>query len=435
MRTIILFTIAAAAALLCACQSTESAGSAEQISAENKELENTFEELKIKLAKLRPQSIRPAEGFIKYDYLIPAGFYKQMWDWDGFFIGAHLASRSKEEAKYLKFWVLNFAEAIDEDGYVAGCVTTAGPRPIFGKFAMKPFLSQGAYFASERLGDYSWLEEIYPNLKKVIAYREKTQYDSSYKLFFWDNAMQSGADNNVALTNDENDRSSTLAVDATVFALREYKAMAKIAAALGQENDAREYLDFAASVKGALMEHMWHKDENMFYNLRRDNGQIIKRISYSNFLPLFDSLLPQERGKEMIRKYLWNKDHMLAEYGLRTLSKADDEYNNVNMIKPYSNWQGPVWPVANYIYSVMLKNYGFDQEAKELAFILGKRLVDDINEWGSMHENYHADTGAPLAPSPDQSNGKFTGFVGWNMLVENMLQGAVEDQWLLLQIK
>jgi len=34
--------------------------------------------------RLRPQSIRPAEGFIKYDYLIPAGFYKQMWDWDGF---------------------------------------------------------------------------------------------------------------------------------------------------------------------------------------------------------------------------------------------------------------------------------------------------------------------------------------------------------------
>lgn len=29
---------------------------------------------------LRPQSIRPDEGFIQYDYLIPAGFYKQMWD-------------------------------------------------------------------------------------------------------------------------------------------------------------------------------------------------------------------------------------------------------------------------------------------------------------------------------------------------------------------
>src|SRR5262249_36091269 len=44
-------------------------------------------------AKLEPQSIRPAEGFIKYDYLVPAGYYGQMWDWDGFFIGCHLANQ------------------------------------------------------------------------------------------------------------------------------------------------------------------------------------------------------------------------------------------------------------------------------------------------------------------------------------------------------
>ena len=60
--------------------------------------------------KLEPQSIRPAEGFIKYDYLIPAGYYKQMWDWDGFFIGLHLAHQSREKARYLKYWALNFAK-------------------------------------------------------------------------------------------------------------------------------------------------------------------------------------------------------------------------------------------------------------------------------------------------------------------------------------
>ena len=107
-------------------------------------------------AKLEPQSIRPAEGFIKYDYLIPAGYYKQMWDWDGFFIGSHLAQQGKPQ--YLKYWVLDFAGAIDKDGYVAGCITTKGPRPLMGRFAMKPFLAQGAVIASEGLGDYTWVE-------------------------------------------------------------------------------------------------------------------------------------------------------------------------------------------------------------------------------------------------------------------------------------
>ena len=64
-------------------------------------------------AKLEPQTIRPAEGYLKYDHLIPAGFYKQMWDWDGFFIGSHLAHQNREQAKYLKWWVLSFAGAIE----------------------------------------------------------------------------------------------------------------------------------------------------------------------------------------------------------------------------------------------------------------------------------------------------------------------------------
>ncbi|HUK43485.1 MAG TPA: hypothetical protein VLW48_03475, partial [Candidatus Bathyarchaeia archaeon] len=96
------------------------------------DLAQTLAQVTAAYAKLEPQSIRPAEGFIKYDYLIPAGYYKQMWDWDGFFIGSHLAQQG--EPKYLKWWVLDFAGAVDKDGYVVGCITTRGPRPLMGKF-------------------------------------------------------------------------------------------------------------------------------------------------------------------------------------------------------------------------------------------------------------------------------------------------------------
>src|SRR6201998_4375028 len=54
------------------------------------DLAQTLAQVSAAYAKLEPQSIRPAEGFIKYDYLIPAGYYKQMWDWDCFFIGSPL---------------------------------------------------------------------------------------------------------------------------------------------------------------------------------------------------------------------------------------------------------------------------------------------------------------------------------------------------------
>ena len=152
-----------------------------------------------------------------------------MWDWDGFFIGLHWANQDPANAKYLRDWVLGFAGSADQDGYVAGCITPKGPRPLVGKFAMKPFLAQGALIAAQDLNDYEWIRPVWPAMKRVVHYRKRTQFDPKWGLWFWDNAMQSGADNNAALTNDASDRSAILAVDASVYAIREYSAMAGIA--------------------------------------------------------------------------------------------------------------------------------------------------------------------------------------------------------------
>src|ERR1700730_16340927 len=99
----------------------------------SRELETLLHDVSASYAQLSPQNIRPAKGYIIYDYLIPAGYYKQMWDWDGFFIGSHLAHQSRDQAKYLQGWVLSFAGAINQEGYVAGMITTKGPVPAGGK--------------------------------------------------------------------------------------------------------------------------------------------------------------------------------------------------------------------------------------------------------------------------------------------------------------
>jgi alpha,alpha-trehalase len=390
-------------------------------------LAQTLDEVSATYAKLEPQSIRPAEGFIKYDYLIPAGFYKEMWDWDGFFIGSHLAQQGKPQ--YLKYWVLDFAGAIDKDGYVSGCITTKGPRPLMGRFAMKPFLAQGAVIASEDLGDYAWVKPIWENMRKVIVYREQTQFDPKYGLFFWENAISSGADNNVELTNDPNEKSAILATDISTFQYREYKAMAQLADKLGYADEAAEYRKKASNLKAAMLKYMWVADESIFYNVRRENGKPVKRVSYSNFVPLIDDILADKDAKAMITRYMLNKDVMLAPYGVRSLSKQDPDYNNNAIIIPYSNWQGPIWINANYMNYIALKRYGFDREAAELSGILGRMVVADIQKWGSMHEDYDAETGAGLAPTPEQSeNHVFSGFVGWNLLAQDMLQCEVKGQ-------
>jgi alpha,alpha-trehalase len=373
-------------------------------------------------ARLAPQTIRPADGYIKYPYLVPAGYYPQMWDWDGFFIGLHFANQNPADAKYLRDWVLSFAGSADAEGYVAGCITPQGPRPLFGKFAMKPFLAQGALIAAQHLNDYSWIRPVWPAMQRILAYRERTQFDPKWNLWYWDNAMQSGADNNAALTNDPKDPSAILAVDASVYAMREYLAMAVIASHL-RDSANQTYAYKAAQTRAAILTKLWNAKESIFLNRRRDTGAWVPAISWSSFLPLIDGLPSPANARRMISGHLLNPAEMRSPYGFRSLSQSDPAYNNEAIINPYSNWRGPIWINANLIDWIALRRYGYYDESHRLALSLALIIHNDIAKWGSMHEDYDADTGDGLAPTPEQSpNGKFAGFVGWNLLTQDMLQ-------------
>ncbi len=116
------------------------------------------------------------------------------------------------------------------------------------------------------------------------------------------------------------------------------------------------------------------------------------------------------------------------------LPSGSENKNKIEII-PYSNWQGPIWINANYLDVVVLKNYGFDKVPIWLAATLAQVELSDIKKCGSMHECYDADTGAPLASTAEESpNHVFTGFVGWNMLVQDMLEGAITGKWMMLRV-
>ena len=439
MNKLLVITMAVFLASFSACNSNikkNKTVDAQQIEISKQKLESTLQSVKSEFKRIRHRVIRPAEGYLKYPYLIPSGFYSQMWDWDGFFMGNYFASQGKPE--YLKYWALNLIKGIDDEGYVSGCATTKGPRPIFGKFAMKPFLSQGVYLASKKMNDFSWVKEHYQALMKVLEYRDKTQLDTTYNLYYWDNAMQSGADNNPALNYFwKEDKRSFLACDASTFQLREILAQSKIAEKLGKTEDAEMLLEKAKRLKIALNKYLWCDEDKMYYNVDRETGNFYKRVSYSCFVPLMQNLASIKNGRAMIEKYLLNPGEMKAKYGFRSLSKQDPDFNNKNIIIPFSNWQGPVWPLSNYIYSIGLKNYDFEKELEWQAQTLGTIALKDIKTSGSMHECYNGDTGETLSPSADHvdKDGNYIGFISWDLCIQNMLEGVIENKWMLLEIE
>jgi alpha,alpha-trehalase len=358
---------------------------------------------------------RKAQGMLKHDYLVPEGPYFQQWDWDAFFMGMALSSWIPSEAVYLKNITLNILEMADEEGFCPGCLTPDGPSKTLKH--IKPFTAQGAFIASEKLGDYSWIEPYYEKLKKIVLYRQKHYWHEEYGLASWWDAMESGADNNIAIQGYK--ENTVLAPDLNTYIFLEYKAFANIARSLGYEDENEEFLRKAEQISENINKYLWCREDKAYYTFDTVKKTFIKRISFSSMIPLWARLAPMDRAKVFIEGYMLKPEKLWSDYGIRSLSRDDLDFNQANIIKPCSNWQGPVWPIANYLHCHSLSSYGYKEEALENAQKVIRLCIKDLDTSGGMHENYNSETGEPLAAP---------GFASWNMLLMNLIGELEEDR-------
>jgi neutral trehalase len=365
-----------------------------------------------RIGALRSRVIRKANGALPYDYIVPSGVYEELWDWDGFFIGLHLISSNRADGIYLKNSCLNFLRYTEPDGQTPG-----GIRPWAGRDArlyhIKPLLGQAAYYASISLADFSWIEPVWEKMKAAVTYREQKMSDSATGLVKWWDGLESGADNDAALIRTYHN--SIAAVDVNAFTVLDYRAMAVIAGRLHRQEDAAAFRERARRLAEGINVHLWDPDDATYYAYDTVERTRRRHITYSNQVALWARLAARDQAKAMLERYLLDPRKLWSPHGLRSLAADDPLYNNENVIKPYSNWQGPIWPHANWMFMHALIHYGYEDASLQVAERVTRLCLADLAQNGMMHENYHAETGAPLA-APN--------FISWNLLVAQMLEEA-----------
>jgi alpha,alpha-trehalase len=365
-----------------------------------------------RIGPLRRRVIRKANGALCHDYIVPNGVYEELWDWDAFFVGLHLISEDRNDGIYLKNWCLNFLAHTEPDGHTPG-----GIRPWAGRDArlyhIKPLMGQAAFYASLSLGDFGWIGPVWEKMKACVTYRERKMSDAGTGLVKWWDSLESGADNNPALV--RRYHNSVAGADVNAFMVLDYRSMALIAEKMGRSDDAEAFGERARRLVDAVNTHLWDDADSTYYNYDTVEKRSIRCITYSNQLPLWARLAPSERARAMIERYVLEPGKLWSPYGIRSVAADEPSYNNENVIKPYSNWQGPIWPHANWMFMHALIHYGYPEAAVEVAERVTRLCLDDLARNGMMHENYHADTGAPLA-APD--------FISWNLLVARMIEEA-----------
>ena len=351
--------------------------------------------------------VKHPKGLLKHPYMVPRGPYFQLFDWDIYFMGIALSYDGV--GRPVADSVKDFLEFVDEHADARGYT----PREIAPDAAWalpemcKPFLAQAAWRASETTGSAEWLRPYYTKLAHTLRFWEQTRR-SPDGLFRWFNGVESGVDNNPAVSDSPAD--TTEGVDLQCYLYREYRTMSLLAERLGNKDDAARYEAQAADLRTRIQQKMWSEQDGMFLNIDARTGQFVRIKTWTNLTPLWAEVATRSQAERLIRDHVLNPQEFWAANGVRTLAPKETLYD-----PKQGYWRGPVWVISNYLVMHGLMNYGFYEPAETLARETVDLLVRDLKATGGMNENYNPDTGVSAAA------GKF---VSWNLLAGHMVEEA-----------
>ncbi|MCL5104461.1 MAG: hypothetical protein M1133_10160 [Armatimonadetes bacterium] len=368
-----------------------------------------------------PQLKKEPAGKLQKPYLSVAwsdtAYTQVCFGWDAHFVALRLAAKGEHD--YLRDHVDNFLDAQERDtGFVPFIrpISISVQRDTLDVYY--PLLAQAALVYVTLAGDELWANQVIDGLSAYLGYYESEQQDISglfYNRFGW-----SGIDNDAALAFFPIGSVCTPFLNSLMYL--EYVSMSKLAALIGDAKIATEYELKAKKLQQTIEELLWSENDNCYAPYRRDIGTCTLRLhdeplnskglglysylSFTNLMPIYAGICEPNRANSIIDRYIASSDHFLSEWGIRSLSRSSEYYNNAIWGFPprfeqpsrytSSNWQGPVWFLSTYFVFRGLVHYGRTDLAETVMDSCFCALAADIEKNGTMHENYHAETGAPL---------------------------------------
>lgn len=398
---------------------------------------------------------REPGGALKYPFLAPGSdqYADVLWDWDSWLCDValrqilleHGSEEDREEAlRYEQGCVLNFLSYGGMDGWIPIWIERHAPsreemlsvRNPWKSNMHKPTLAQHAAFIVKIMnGDAEWLRDGFYYLQAFVSKYLNFHRHMPTGLIYWETDEAIGVDNDPCTFYRPYGSSGSIFLNALMY--KELRATSYLARCLNLLDIARYFDREADHLLESIREHCWDPRDGFYYsvdlNLRPIEkpdieslppgklilhvGQprtwhcLIQRISvWSGFMAMWAQIATPQQAKIMVERHFHDPTSFNAPAGIRTLSPLEKMYDPRASGNP-SSWLGPVWIVVNYLVFRGLVNYGYVDEAKELAEKTVLLLGRDFERFGALHEYYLPDNGEPVLNK---------GFQNWNYLVLNM---------------
>ena len=396
-----------------------------------------------------PQLLRPAEGILVHPSIacsLPGKRYStNLWDWDtywttrGLFRFAAISKDSDFRKKVGDHAIGSFTNFFDhqsDEGRISimldvknadplGCLKPDRPK---SQNQAKPVFGQLALLITDELGSVDWLAPQFDKLLRFYA-SWVSGNQSPIGLLVWGNDVAIGNDNDPTTFGRPFFSSANLLLNCLFY--EDLKAAAELAGKLKRPDDQQRLSAQAAALGEQIQKFCWDPRDQFYYTVdvqcvdrRRELITHVKpgmdmswhclplRVqTFTGFLPLWCGLATPEQAKLLVQTNYLADDRFRGNFGVRSLSSKESMYC-MNFSSDPSNWLGPVWIIVNYFVWKGLKDFGFQDEASELADKTLRLLSTDLAKNGSLNEYYHPDTGLALSHK---------GFMDWNLLVLEMM--------------
>jgi hypothetical protein len=161
------------------------------------------------------------------------------------------------------------------------------------------------------------------------------------------------------------------------------ECLSKIAAILGETDEARRFTAEYAQLKQRVRSMLWNDADGIYEN-RYWDGRFSKRLSPTNFYPLFAGIATPEQARRMVKEHLLNPKEFWGRYVIPTIARNDPAFQD------QFYWRGDIWGPTNYMVYEGLDRYHFDQVALEYAKKNYDLFMDDWRQNQHDDEQYHA---------------------------------------------
>jgi glycogen debranching enzyme len=326
-------------------------------------------------------------------------YYVGVWQWDAYF---HTLAYRHMDKRLAQDQLRILLDHQREDGLIPDAVHDEGivthlDFPVDADVTKPPLTAWAVWKLYEKDQDLEFLNEIYePLVRSNRWWFEHNDLDHN-GLCEYTHPFSSGLDDSPLW----DDGMPVESPDLNTYLCMQQDTLAKIAAAIGEVEDANMWKQRAENIAQRMIEDMWDDQAGIFW--ARKNGQPVtlspsrvtlspSRVTLStsrvnvrtpfNLFPLITGRMPAKIASRLV-SHLTDERQFWPRYPVPSVALNDPKYD------PNQMWRGPTWVNINYLLIEGLQKAGYLDIADELR----RRTLDLIGGQEDIYEYYHPESG------------------------------------------